>query len=57
MALAAQSLRTKAFVASSKPIAVHPRLQIVCKATNEGSARRDVLLAGNLTPIAPTHIQ
>jgi hypothetical protein len=49
MALASKSLTTpKAFVAGSKPVAIRPRLQVSCKATNEGAARRDVLLAGGL---------
>uniref|UniRef100_A0A383W9J5 Plant heme peroxidase family profile domain-containing protein n=1 Tax=Tetradesmus obliquus TaxID=3088 RepID=A0A383W9J5_TETOB len=47
MALASKSLTTpKAFVAGSKPVAIRPRLQVSCKASNEGAARRDVLLAG-----------
>jgi hypothetical protein len=49
MALASKSLTTpKAFVASSKPVAIRPRLQVSCKAVNEVAARRDVLLAGEL---------
>ncbi|WIA23161.1 hypothetical protein OEZ86_010056 [Tetradesmus obliquus] len=47
MALASKSLTTpKAFVAGSKPVAIRPRLNVTCKASNEGAARRDVLLAG-----------